>query len=145
MTFLALDVFFSLRGLTGEADMEDEEEEEEKDEAPLPAMSDQKSSVGDVLAFTGSFVWAVAASIGADVDCDGDAGAGFLDNAGQVLDDGQGFGGREPAYNLSCATSYNLKWHLVSVNFISLVTSCVGFGRRSHKQPIPCPLHGRLI
>ena len=33
----------------------------------------------------------------------------------------------------------------VSMNIISLATSCVGFGRRSHKQPTQCPLHGHLI
>ncbi len=37
------------------------------------------------------------------------------------------------------------QFHTSSLSaFISLVTSCVGFQTRSHKQPIPWPLHGHL-
>ena len=32
-----------------------------------------------------------------------------------------------------------LKWHIEYMNVILLVTSYLGFRRRSHLQPIPCP------
>ncbi len=47
---------------------------------------------------------------------------------------------------LTIPSQASLKWHLPCL-WISYHKSppVLGFGRRSHKQPIPCPLHGRLI
>ena len=52
-----------------------------------------------------------------------------------------------PPHVLNLDLSYSL-FELapsMSVNFISLVTSCVDFGRRTHKEPISCHLHGHLL